>query len=127
MRGMSAGPSSTPDHAHATGPALDAHYRFILWLVPVVAGFPRSQKFVLGDRMQHAAMDVLEALIDATYTRRRDPALTRANLGVEKLRFFVRLARGPSLSGSSPLRVRGALSRRDRAPHRRLEEGAPEP
>ena len=93
MRGMSAGPPGTPDHAHATGPALDAHYRFILWLVPVVAGFPRSQKFVLGDRMQHAAMDILEALIEATYTRRRDPALARANLGVEKLRFFVRLAR----------------------------------
>ena len=90
---MNAGPSSPSDHAHATGPALDAHYRFILWLVPVVTGFPRSQKFVLGDRMQQVAMDVLEALIEATYTRRRVSALSRANLGVEKLRFFVRLAR----------------------------------
>ena len=89
---MSVTPPGTPDHAHATGPALDAHYRFILWLVTAVTGFPRSHKFVLGDRMQHVAMDVLEALIEATYTRRRDPALSRANLGIEKRRFFVRLA-----------------------------------
>jgi hypothetical protein len=35
---------------------------------------------------------VLEALIDATYSRDRKAALARANLGIEKLRFFFRLA-----------------------------------
>lgn len=55
-----------PDQAHETGPALHAHYRFILWLVPAVARFPRSQKFLLGDRIQGLALDVLEALIEAT-------------------------------------------------------------
>ena len=82
-----------PDRARETGPALEAHYRFILWLVPAVERFPRSQKFLLGDRIQSTATDVLEALIEATYTRRRDPSLSRANMGVEKLRFFFRLAR----------------------------------
>ena len=52
-----------PDRARETGPALHAHYRFILWLVPAVARFPRSQKFLLGDRIQ--GLDVLEALIEA--------------------------------------------------------------
>lgn len=84
--------SSFADRARDTGPALDAHYRFIVWLAPAVTGFPRAHKFVLGDRMQNAAMDVLEALIEATYTRRREGSLARANLGIEKLRFFVRLA-----------------------------------
>ncbi len=37
-------------------------------------------------------MDVLEALIEATYTRERRAHLVRANLGLEKLRFFFRLA-----------------------------------
>jgi hypothetical protein len=35
---------------------------------------------------------VLECLIEATYTRDRKGELARANLGIEKLRFFFRLA-----------------------------------
>ena len=80
------------DRARETGPALEAHYRFIVWLVPTVEGFPRRQKFLLGDRIQQSALDVLESLVEATYTRQRGPHLRRANLGVEKLRFLLRLA-----------------------------------
>jgi hypothetical protein len=68
-------------------------YRFLLWLVPTVEGFPRSQKFLLGDRIQSLALEVLEALIEATYTRAREASLARANLGVEKLRMLCRLAK----------------------------------
>ena len=60
--------------------------------MPAVERFPRSQKFLLGDRIQRTALDVLESLIDATYTRQRGPHLARANLGLEKLRFLFRLA-----------------------------------
>ena len=67
------------DSARRTGPALEAHQRFLLWLVPTVEGFPRSQKFLLGDRLQATALDVLEALIEATYTRDRRGQLARAN------------------------------------------------
>ncbi|MGH6814969.1 MAG: diversity-generating retroelement protein Avd [Hyphomicrobiaceae bacterium] len=80
------------DHARRTGPAVEAHTRFILWLVPAVEKFPRSQKFLLGDRIQTTALDVLESLIEATYTRERRGHLARANLGIEKLRFFCRIA-----------------------------------
>jgi hypothetical protein len=80
------------DNARRTGPALEAHQRFILWLVPTVEKFPRWQKFLLGDRLQATALDVLEALIEATYTRDRRSHLARANLGLEKLRVFCRLA-----------------------------------
>ena len=85
-------PRSRPDHARTTGAALEAHYRFILWLVPAVARFPRNRKFLLGDRIQTTALDVLERLIEATYTRRRTGHLAGANLGLEKLRFLFRLA-----------------------------------
>ena len=80
------------DNARRTGPALEAHQQFLLWLVPTVDKFPRSQKFLLGDRIQATALDVLEALIEATYTRDRRNHLARANLGLEKLRHFFRLA-----------------------------------
>lgn len=80
------------DAARKTGPALEAHYRFILWLLPVLERFPRSQKFMLGDRMQGTALDVLERLIEATYTQQRNTQLAQANLGLEKLRYLCRLA-----------------------------------
>jgi hypothetical protein len=75
-----------------SGPALEAMYMFILWLVPTVEKFPRSQKFLLGDRIQSTALDVLERLIEATYTRARHPMLAAANLGIEKLRLLFRLS-----------------------------------
>ena len=78
--------------AKRTGPALESMYRFVLWLVPTVEKFPRRQKFLLGDRLQATALDVLERLIEATYTRDRRPHLAAANLGLEKLRFLCRLA-----------------------------------
>lgn len=84
--------ASKGDGARGTGPALESHYRFLLWLVPAVERFPRSQKFQLGDRIQGTALEVLESLVEATYTRRRGPCLDRANLGLEKLRFLFRLA-----------------------------------
>ncbi len=80
------------DNARRTGAALEAHHQFMLWLVSVVDKLPRAQKFLLGDRIQSTAMDVLEALIEATYTQDRRGQLSRANVGLEKLRHFFRLA-----------------------------------
>ena len=67
-------------------------HRFLLWLIPTVEKFPRSQKFLLGDRIQGIALDVLERLVEATYTRSREGLLAQANLGLEKLRFLFRIA-----------------------------------
>lgn len=75
-----------------TGPALEAMNVFLRWLIPTVEKFPRSQKFLLGDRLQSAALDVLERLIEATYARDRRATLQAANLGLEKLRHLIRLA-----------------------------------
>ncbi len=74
------------------GPALEAMYRFIVWLVPTVEKFPRSQKHLLGDRIESTALDVLQSLIDATYTKERSVSLRAANLGLERLRFLILLA-----------------------------------
>jgi hypothetical protein len=38
-------------------------YQFIVWLVPTVEKFPRSQKHLLGDRIEATALDVLQALV----------------------------------------------------------------
>ena len=57
------------NQARTTGAALEAHYRFILWLVPTVERFPRNRKFPLGDRIQVTFTDGLEQLIGATYSK----------------------------------------------------------
>jgi hypothetical protein len=67
------------DNSKRTGAAIEAHYRFLVWLVPTLDKFPRSQKFTVGDRIQALALDVLEALIAATYTRDRAQYLRRGN------------------------------------------------
>ena len=86
-----------------TGPAVEAHYQFLLWLVPTVDRFPKSQKFVFGDRVHNLALDVLEFLVEAAFTRDRKQHLARANLGIDKLRFLIRHGGGPSLPRSPPL------------------------
>ena len=58
-------------------------------LFPAIARFPRSQKLLLTDRIQSIALDILESLVEATYTREKKAHLTRANLSIEKLRFSV--------------------------------------
>ena len=58
----------------------------------MIENFPKNHKFTIGDRIQMIALDVLEALIEATYTKERTQHLRRANLGIEKRRFLLRLA-----------------------------------
>jgi 23S rRNA-intervening sequence protein len=80
------------DNAKRMGAAVEAHYQFLTWLAPTIEKFPKGYKFTTGDRIHCVALDVLEALIEATYTRDRTQHLRRANLGIEKLRFLLRLA-----------------------------------
>jgi len=66
------------DNSKRTGAALEAHYQFLVWLLPTVEKFPRSHKFTLGNRIETTALDVLEALIEATYFKERTQHQLRA-------------------------------------------------
>jgi hypothetical protein len=79
--------------ARRVGPALEKAYQFVLWLIPTVEKFPRGQRFLLGDRLQTSALDMLEGLIEATYSREAAAILARVNLRLEKMRFLFRLAK----------------------------------
>jgi len=83
---------SKTDHSRSGGIALEKCYQFLLWLVPTVEKFPKSQKFLLGDRIQNLALDVQESLIEATYSKNPAAHLSSANMRLEKLRFLFRLA-----------------------------------
>ena len=36
------------DDARRTGPAVEAHYQLLNWLMPTIARFPREQRFLLA-------------------------------------------------------------------------------
>lgn len=68
-------------------------YDLVLLLYQVVRHFPKSQKFILGQRIETTAVDVLAAVIEANLSRDKGPHLHRASVELDKLRVFVRLAR----------------------------------
>jgi len=71
-------------------------YDLLLYLVPTLAKYPRSQKFVLADRIQNATTNLLEALIRAAYHPRGEAKralLQQINLDLEVLRYLIRLSK----------------------------------
>ena len=80
-----------------------------------------QRQVVFGDRFQQTTLDVLERLVEATYTRRRRDPLGGANLGLEKLRFLLRLPPAESACAGWPAPPRGKLELQCSAsPRRRL-------
>lgn len=77
--------------APSTVQAVPKLYDVILWLMGRVEKFPRSQKFTLGDRIVNISLDILDLLIEATYTRDRLALLRKANVQLEKLRYLIRI------------------------------------
>ena len=51
--------------------AITRLYDFILWMIPKLEKFPRSQKFLLGDRIETLMLEILELLIEAAYSRQK--------------------------------------------------------
>lgn len=68
-------------------------YDFLLYLIPQVSNLPRSQRYLLGDRIELAGFDVLEILLDACYSQSKLSMLKTANLKLEKIRYYIRLCK----------------------------------
>jgi hypothetical protein len=64
----------------------------MLYVVPVLAKFPRDQKFVLGDRIEVKLLDTQECCVRAYYSKDKRSYLVEANMTIEVARHLVRLA-----------------------------------
>jgi hypothetical protein len=62
-------------------------------LIPVLRKFPRDQRFLLGNRIQTLAGDLLEDFIEAHLVPRdkKRRILIRQNIRLEKIRLFIRM------------------------------------
>ncbi len=65
---------------------------FLEWLLPATEKFPKRVRFTFADRINNLALDLVEDLVEARYTRDKRKTLQRANLRLEKLRILLRLA-----------------------------------
>ena len=83
------------DNSKRTGPALKAHYQFLLWLInrhwwqrPIKQAtekFPRSHKFTIGDRVHNTALDIASVFAADAHGRRWHIASIRGNATVRSL------------------------------------------
>ena len=69
-------------------------YDFVTWIVPRTISFPRSQRFVVTKRLQDAALDFQERIIEANRLRGRArlERLRLADAALDKVRLYLRLA-----------------------------------
>ncbi len=67
-------------------------YDFLKYLIPIVAKFPKNQRYLIGERIEKISLDILENLIEARYTKNRTEILRKTNILLEKLRYLVRIA-----------------------------------
>ena len=72
-------------------------YEFLLWLYPAVKKFPKSEKYVLGERIEKTALNVMEGIIASNCEFDKTETLKKTNVELEKLRIFIRLAKDQKL------------------------------
>jgi hypothetical protein len=64
---------------------------FLAWLLPTTEKFPHKVPFTFRNRIDNLALDIVEDLVEARYSREKRAALAHANVCLEKLRVLLRL------------------------------------
>jgi hypothetical protein len=80
-------------HASKDEPVIVVKWmEFLKWLLPVTEKFPKRVRYSLANRIDNLALDMVEDLVEAQYTRNKQAILKRSNLRLEKLRVLVRIS-----------------------------------
>jgi hypothetical protein len=74
---------------------LSQWYDTAKWMLEKIDKFPKNQRFILGTRLADRTLDILEGLIQASYTGGREKLalLETANRDLAVLRWLVRMAK----------------------------------
>ncbi len=68
-------------------------YDFLLWLIPLTLKFPKSQRFLLAERLGKMALDFYDCILDAVLEpERQGERLDAADKLLSKIRLYVRLS-----------------------------------
>jgi len=69
------------------------HYDLLLYSFPIIGRFPREQRFVLGQQIENAMLDIGQTIVHANKLRNKKEKLYELDIALEKLRFLIRLAK----------------------------------
>lgn len=67
-------------------------YQTLDWILATVEHFPRNARFSLASRLAAMAIETMELIVEAIYTKHRLGLLNRLNLTLEKQRVLFRIA-----------------------------------
>lgn len=68
-------------------------YDFLLWLIPLTLKFPKSQRFLLAERLSGMALDLYDLILEAVQEPDlQDERLDKADRLVTKIRLYLRLS-----------------------------------
>lgn len=68
-------------------------YDFLLWFIPLTCKFPKSQRFLLAERLSKMALDFYDLILEAvTEPEHQDERLVSADRLLGKIRLYVRLS-----------------------------------
>ena len=68
-------------------------YDFLLWLVPLTLKFPKSQRFLLAERLSRMALDFYDLILEAVMEpERQAERLIAADRLLTKIRLYLRLS-----------------------------------
>jgi len=69
-------------------------YDFITWLLPLTQSFPRSQRFLVTQRLHNSILDFQELILEANALRgsARAEKLRAADVELRKVRLYLRLS-----------------------------------
>ncbi len=64
---------------------------FLKWLLLTTEKFPKKVRFTFSDRLNNLALDIVEDLIEARFSKSKVGILKRANIKLEKIRILLRI------------------------------------
>ena len=68
-------------------------YDFLLWLIPLTLKFPKSQRFLLAERLSKMALDLYDLILAAVMEPEREGEwLDQSDRLLTKIRLYVRLS-----------------------------------
>jgi len=68
-------------------------YDLLLYIIPQISKFPRSERYTLGEKLQELSCRILDILLEAFYSSDKLALLRMANLELEKARYYIRLCK----------------------------------
>ncbi len=78
-------------------PVFTKYYDIVNWILDKVEKFPRSQRFIFGHRLANLAVDILEDLIRAYYSKNKVSILKEVNIRLEIFRILLRMVKDRKL------------------------------